>query len=151
MRTRTFILCLLALCLANPRLTQSPVPGRIFRVNARFLTDRMAFELHLNSNQYNDLYEINYDFLCNIGSSTFSGIAVADTRHGCILPLPGRTKRRPAMGTFTSRIRTLHRYRIFLPPHLCHQQRMLSARVYKIYPNTIHFYFGPPRHYLTYR
>ena len=24
------------------------------RVNARFLTDRMAFELHLNQNQYND-------------------------------------------------------------------------------------------------
>ena len=60
MRTRTFILCLLALCLS-------------------FLTDRMAFELHLNSNQYNDLYEINYDFLCNIGPYV-SGIAVADTR-----------------------------------------------------------------------
>ena len=24
-------------------------------------------------------------------------------------------------------------------------------RVYKIYPNRTHFYFGPPRHYLTYR
>ena len=65
MRTRTFILCLLALCLSTIRGYASGLGD--FRVNARFLTDRMAFELHLNSNQYNDLYEINYDFLCNIG------------------------------------------------------------------------------------
>ena len=61
MRTRTFILCLLALCLSTIRGYASGLGD--FRVNARFLTDRMAFELHLNSNQYNDLYEINYDFL----------------------------------------------------------------------------------------
>ena len=36
------------------------------RVNARFLTDRMAFELHLNQNQYNDLFEVNFDFLSNV-------------------------------------------------------------------------------------
>lgn len=77
MRTRTFILCLLALCLSTIRGYASGLDD--FRVNARFLTDRMAFELHLNSNQYNDLYEINYDFLCNIGPYV-SGIAVADTR-----------------------------------------------------------------------
>ena len=77
MRTRTFILCLLALCLSTIRGYASGLGD--FRVNARFLTDRMAFELHLNSNQYNDLYEINYDFLCNIGPYV-SGIAVADTR-----------------------------------------------------------------------
>ena len=54
MRTRTFILCLLALCLSTIRGYASGLGD--FRVNARFLTDRMAFELHLNSNQYNDLY-----------------------------------------------------------------------------------------------
>ena len=36
------------------------------RVNARFLTDRMAFELHLNQNQYNDLFEVSFDFLSSV-------------------------------------------------------------------------------------
>ena len=36
------------------------------RVHARFLTDRMAFELNLNQYQYDDLYEVNFDFLCGI-------------------------------------------------------------------------------------
>ena len=32
------------------------------RENARFMTDRMAYELGLSSMQRNDVYEINYDF-----------------------------------------------------------------------------------------
>lgn len=47
------------------------------RVNARFLTDRMAFELHLNQNQYNDLFEVNFDFLSNV-TPYLSGMARAD-------------------------------------------------------------------------
>ena len=33
------------------------------RTSARFLTDRMAYELDLTPRQYDDFYEINYDFL----------------------------------------------------------------------------------------
>lgn len=33
---------------------------------ARFLTDKMAYELNLNDAQYNDAYEINLDYLMNI-------------------------------------------------------------------------------------
>ncbi len=33
------------------------------RENARFLTDKMVYELNLTSRQYNDIYEVNYDFL----------------------------------------------------------------------------------------
>ncbi len=36
------------------------------RENARFLTDRMAYELHLTPQQIEDCYEINYDFICSI-------------------------------------------------------------------------------------
>ena len=36
------------------------------RKNSRFLTDRMAYELNLNTMQYEDAYEINYDFLYNV-------------------------------------------------------------------------------------
>ena len=33
------------------------------RREARFLTDRMGHELGLSNRQYNDVYEINFDFL----------------------------------------------------------------------------------------
>lgn len=36
------------------------------RDRARFLTDKMAYELNLNDQQYNDAYEINLDYLMNI-------------------------------------------------------------------------------------
>lgn len=36
------------------------------RRESRFLTDKMAYELKLNSRQYNDVYEINYDFIDGI-------------------------------------------------------------------------------------
>ena len=36
------------------------------RENARFLTDKMAYELDLSPLQYDDVYEVNYDFINNI-------------------------------------------------------------------------------------
>lgn len=36
------------------------------REQARFLTDKMAYELNLNEQQYNDCYEINLDYLLSV-------------------------------------------------------------------------------------
>ena len=36
------------------------------RQNTRFLTDRMAYELKLSPQQYDDVYEVNYDFINNV-------------------------------------------------------------------------------------
>lgn len=40
------------------------------RDRARFLTDKMAYELNLNDAQYNDAYEINLDYLMNINTAS---------------------------------------------------------------------------------
>ncbi|MCD8318379.1 MAG: hypothetical protein LUC45_05885 [Paraprevotella sp.] len=40
------------------------------RDRARFLTDKMAYELNLNDQQYNDAYEINLDYLMNIQTAS---------------------------------------------------------------------------------
>ena len=37
------------------------------RKETRFLTDKMAYELNLSTEQYNDVYEINYDFISSGG------------------------------------------------------------------------------------
>ena len=36
------------------------------RKETLFLTDKMAYELKLSNAQYNDIYEINYDFIYSI-------------------------------------------------------------------------------------
>lgn len=36
------------------------------RNETRFLTDKMAYELNLSTEQYNDAYEINFDFIYNV-------------------------------------------------------------------------------------
>lgn len=36
------------------------------RREARFLSDRMRYELNLSVRQFDDVYEINYDFLWNV-------------------------------------------------------------------------------------
>lgn len=39
------------------------------REQARYLTDKMAYELNLNEEQYNDAYEINLDYLMSLRSA----------------------------------------------------------------------------------
>ena len=110
----------------------------------------MAFELHLNSNQYNDLYEINYDFLCNIGPYV-SGIAVADTRamDAYYRYLDERNDDLRWVLSQAEYVRFIDIEYFFRPIYAINN--VCYLRVYKIYPNRTHFYFRPLRHYLTYR
>lgn len=55
----------MAVSLLGVMQTNAMTEGEI-RENARFLSDRMAYELGLTPEQYADCYEINYDFLCSI-------------------------------------------------------------------------------------
>ena len=103
----------------------------------------MAFELHLNSNQYNDLYEINYDFLCNIGPYV-SGIAVADTRamDAYYRYLDERNDDLRWVLSQAEYVRFIDIEYFFRPIYAINN--VCYLRVYKIYPNRTHFYFGPP-------
>lgn len=50
-------------------MTVSAMSYQEARDRARFLTDKMAYELNLNDEQYNDAYEINLDYLMSIRTS----------------------------------------------------------------------------------
>ena len=67
-------------------LAAQAMPYEEARERAHFLTDKMAYELNLNDEQYNDAYEINLDYLMNIQTAAdASGIyweyRNADLRH----------------------------------------------------------------------
>ena len=57
----TMMICLLGISI----ITRAGVSINEIRENARFITDRMRYELHLSYYQYNDAYEVNFDFVNN--------------------------------------------------------------------------------------
>lgn len=119
------------------------------RQNARFLTDRMAYELRLNPQQYDDVYEVNYDFINNVRylmDDVVRGYDYAldryydflDVRNDDLRWVLSRTQYRQFLGLD-----------YFYRP-IYAQNNKWQFRVYINYTNVNFFYFGKPRHYTTY-
>lgn len=119
------------------------------RAHARFLTDRMAYELNLNNRQYNDVFEINFDFFYNVDpyvDRMSYGDPYAldmyyrylDERNDDLRWVLSRSKYR--------RFMTIKHF--FLPIYAVN--RVCYVRIYNVYPNRTHFYFGRPSHYYSY-
>ncbi len=135
-----------ALCLAAPAVASGL--GDI-RVNARFLTDRMAFELSLTQTQYNDLYEVNYDFFSGIDPY----VAAMARQEAYALDayyryLDERNDDLRWVLSSAEYVRFMALEYFFRPVYILN--RVCSLRIYQVYPNRTFFYFGRPAHYLTY-
>lgn len=119
------------------------------RQNTRFLTDRMAYELRLSPQQYDDVYEVNYDFINNVRylmDDVVRGYDYALDRYYDFLDV-----RNDDLRWILSRAQ----YRRFMAAE--HFYRPIYAnnnkwqfRIYTVYNNVNFFYFGKPRHYTTY-
>lgn len=148
MKIKKFALLLcLALCACCLPANASSL-GDI-RVNARFLTDRMAFELNLNQSQYNDLFEINFDFLNGV-DPYLTGMACADAAalDAYYRYLDERNDDLRWILSSSAYTRFLAIEYFFRPIYA--MNNVCYLRVYKVYPNRSFFYFGRPVHYLTY-
>lgn len=149
MKARTWILSLVAaLCWIAVPASASGL-GDI-RVNARFLTDRMAFELNLNSMQYNDLFEINYDFLYNIDPYVdrlaYSDPYALDCYYRYLDERNDDLRWVLSSLAYTRFMAIEYFFRpIYALNNICY------LRIYQKYPNHDFFYFARPVHYLTYR
>lgn len=119
------------------------------RQNARFLTDRMAYELRLSPEQYDDIYEVNYDFINNVRylmDDVVRGYDDAldryydflDIRNDDLRWILSRTQYRQFMGLD-------HFYRPIYA-----QNNKWQFRVYINYTNVNFYYYGKPRHYVSY-
>lgn len=114
-----------------------------------FLTDKMAYELQLTDAQYNDAYEINYDFIYNIRNimdDVIDGDDDALEEYYNFLD----TRNDDLRWVLSDR-----QYRKFLTIEYFYRPIVAtggswSFRVYNIYPNRTTFYFGRPSRYNTY-
>lgn len=147
MKKKYVILCMIV-CLIGVLPVSASGLGDI-RLNARFLTDRMAFELSLNQSQYDDLFEINFDFLNSVDpylTGMARSEAAALTAYYRFLDERNDDLRWILSEMAYARFLALEHF--FRPVYAVNN--VCYLRVYKVYPDHAHFYFGRPVHYYSY-
>lgn len=119
------------------------------RKETRFLTDKMAYELNLNTEQYNDVYEVNYDFIAGVRylmDDVLRGEEWALNRYYDFLDVRNDDLR---WVLSSSQYGRFMRAEYFYRPIYTSGSRWYF-RVYVTYTNHNHFYFPRPYHYRTY-
>ena len=144
----TLWMMILMLCMSIPAMGAMSMSK--VRENARFLTDRMAYELNLTPMQYDDVYEVNYDFIDNIRyimDDVVRGYDHAVDRYYQFLDYRNDDLRW---------ILSASQYRRFMGVDYFYRPVYTTAsnwlfRIYKVYHDVKHFYFDKPHHYKSYR
>lgn len=119
------------------------------RKETRFLTDKMAYELNLNTAQYNDVYEINYDFISGVRylmDDVLRGEEWALNRYYDYLDIRNDDLRWVLSRRQYSRFMQVAYF--FRPIYVSGGH--WSFRIYVTYTNPNHFYYPRPYHYRTY-
>lgn len=119
------------------------------RSSARFLTDRMAYELDFTPQQYDDFYEINYDFL------TEANLVMDDVMRGYRDAIYYYYQLLDRRNEDASYVLTYYQYRKFMAADYFYRPifstgKKWELRVFVTYTNHKFFYFDAPSHYKTY-
>ena len=138
-------LVMLMITLSASAMSRSEV-----RENARFITDRMAYELHLSQMQYDDAYEVNYDFIDNVRhimDDVVRGYAPAVDRYYQFLDYRNDDLRW---------ILSASQYRRFMGVDYFYRPIYTTAsnwffRIFHVYTDVHYFHFGKPHHYKSYK
>ena len=120
------------------------------REYARFLSDRMAYELDLTPMQYDDCYEINYDFIyCvdRIMDDVVFGYVDAIDRY--YEYLDDRNEDLRHVLDFVQYERFLNAEYFFRPIYTTHTG--WNLRIYNVYTNRSFYYYDRPSVYYVYR
>ena len=139
---------ILMLCVSIPAMGAMGMSK--VRENARFLTDRMAYELKLTPMQYDDVYEVNFDFIDNVRhimDDVVRGYDHAVDRYYQFLDYRNDDLRW---------ILSASQYRRFMGVDYFYRPVYTTTsnwlfRIYKVYHDVKHFYFDKPHHYKTYK
>ena len=119
------------------------------RKETRFLTDKMAYELNLNTAQYNYVYEINFDFIYSIR------YLMDDVIRGYEWALDDYYNYLDVRNDDLRWVLSDAQYRRFLQADYFYRPIYASGggwnfRVYITYTNRNYFYFPKPYHYRSY-
>ena len=119
------------------------------REHARFLSDRMAYELDLSPMQYDDVYEINYDFIYSVNNlmdDVVDGYIDAIDKYYDFLDYRNDDLRYVLSNRQYAKF---IEYEYFYRP-IYVQRNSWSFRVYNVYNNHAFYYFDRPSGYYSY-
>lgn len=141
------LLTLSALCIAVCTMAMSKSK---IRNSARFLTDRMAYELDLTPRQYDDCYEINYDFLAE------ANIIMDDVMRGYRDAIYYYYRLLDNRNEDARYVLTYYQYSKFMAADYFYRpifnvNGKWNLRIYTAYSNHKFFYYDAPTHFKTYR
>ena len=143
-RIITFVLIALLASVSVMAMSRSNI-----RTNARFLADRMAYELDLTPAQYDDCYEINYDFISAVSyvmDDVVRGYTDAIDSYYNYLNLRNDDLRYVLNTRQYTRFMSLE---YFYRP-IYSTGRDWAFRIYTIYSNRTFFYYDAPSIFKTY-
>ena len=139
----------LALILMGFMAKSLAMPISEIRTNARFLSDRMAYELELNPMQYEDCYEINYDFLHSINPHMYNVCIGSQASINAYYDfLDARNEDLRYILNRTQYIAFMDLDYFFRPIYTAAGRWLF--RVHQHYNNLTHYYFHTPSIYWTY-
>lgn len=120
------------------------------RQHARFLSDRMAYELDLTPFQYDDVYEINYDFIYAIDK------IMDDAVYGYRDAIDGYYRLLDYRNEDLRWVLNSRQYARFLTAEYFYRPvystgRNWGFRIYTIYNNRTFYYYDAPTGYKHYR
>lgn len=148
MKTMKMTLAAVAMFITTMTMQAQPMSYYAMRENARFLTDRMAYTLGIATSLLDDLYMINYDYICGVndylddvayGYHYDDYMMVMYARDAALRRLltPYQWERLVALDYFYRPISFVnHRW---------------SFSIYAYDPYRTHFYYGVPTRYNHYR
>ncbi|MBQ8968133.1 MAG: hypothetical protein IJ064_00150 [Bacteroidaceae bacterium] len=120
------------------------------RNHARYLTDRMAYELDFTPMQYDDCYEINYDFVRHVSYIMDDVVrGYYDAINSYYRYLDWRNEDLRYIMTPAQYIRFLSRDYFYRP--IYSNGSAWDFRVYTIYSNRTFFYYDAPTIFKSYR
>ena len=120
------------------------------RSNARFLSDRMAYELDLTPMQYDDCYEINFDFIYAVNrimDDVVYGYHDAINEYYRLLDYRNEDLR--FVLSARQYVEFITRDYFYRP--IYSTGKKWQFRIYTIYSNRNFFYYDAPKIYKTYR
>ena len=120
------------------------------RNHARYLTDRMAYELDFTPMQYEDCYEINYDFIYHVADIMDDVVyGFYDAIDVYYRYLDYRNEDLRYIMTTSQYVRFLTRDYFYRP--IYSTGRTWDFRIYTIYSNRSFFYYDAPAAFKDYR
>lgn len=145
---RRIVLTLTTLLLGYTLCSATMTNSRLRR-ETRFLTDKMAYELNLTRAQYNDVYEINYDFIDNVR------FLMNDVLMGYEWALDDYYRYLDLRNDDLRWVLSSYQYHTFMGADYFFRPIYVSGgnwafRIYVTYSNRNHFFFPKPSHYRSY-